>query len=73
MQITFVTNTDTFPINIDPDMKLQDVQALLEAEVSALLVSLLLRSCVTHKYTSPAFPYPNSLSRSMGASSVRQW
>jgi len=32
MQITFVTNTDTFPIDIDPDMKLQDVQALLEAE-----------------------------------------
>ncbi|KAF8138766.1 hypothetical protein EV363DRAFT_1069030, partial [Boletus edulis] len=33
MQITFVTDMDeTYTVEIDPDMKLQDVQALLEAE-----------------------------------------
>ena len=35
MQITFVTDGgENFSVEIDPDMKLLDVQALLEAEVS---------------------------------------
>lgn len=40
MQITFVTeHDDAFPVEIDPDMKLQDVMALLEAEVSHRTIS----------------------------------
>ena len=40
MRITFVTDHgDTFPVEIDPDMKLQDVKALLEAEVSHWIIS----------------------------------
>lgn len=35
MQITFLTDVgESFSVEIDPDMKLQDVKALLEAEVS---------------------------------------
>ena len=40
MRITFATDTgDSFSVEIDPDMKLQDVKALLEAEVSHQVIS----------------------------------
>ena len=42
MELTFVTDLgDSFMVEIDPNMDLESVMALLEAEVRALLTSLL--------------------------------
>jgi hypothetical protein len=41
MQLTFVTDLgQSYAVDIDPDMELENVMALLEAEVSRLLSTI---------------------------------
>jgi hypothetical protein len=66
MRITFVTDLGaTYSIEIDPKMELENVMALLEAEVGVS------RHCAARAHvfrflaTSPAFPPLNKVFRSM--------
>jgi hypothetical protein len=66
MRITFVTDLGaTYSVEIDPKMELENVMALLEAEVGVP------RHCATGAHvflflaTSPAFPPLNKVFRSM--------
>lgn len=55
MQLTFVTDLgQTYAVDIDPDMELENVMALLEAEVSRFLSTPLLFSSnqVTRQFCS---------------------
>ena len=66
MQITFVTDTgENFSVEIDPDMKLQDVQALLEAEVSHSphLVNPLFIRCATRDTVRRSYTRASHLTR----------
>jgi len=64
MRITFVTDLGaTYTVEIDPKMELENVMALLEAEVGGINCSLpMLMSFLA---PSPVFPSPNKVSRMM--------
>lgn len=50
MELTFLTETgNTFTVEIDPNMEMQDVMALLEAEVSSPTVPMSFALIVCNK------------------------
>jgi hypothetical protein len=75
MELTFVNDFGaTFVIEIDPNMELENVMALLEVEASRrqMITHLLIVhsiSCTTH---SPEFPLQNKASHMKGEISVIQ-
>ena len=63
MQLTFVNDMgQTFTVEIDPAMELQDVQALVEVEVSHSPHLMNLLHLMHGLGYSPVYPYPNKLS-----------
>jgi hypothetical protein len=66
MELTFVTDLgQSFVVEIDPNMELENVMALLEAEVSWVVW---LRSLSLHLGASPVSQPNNKASRILGGS-----
>ena len=52
MKLTFVTDLgQSFVVEIDPDMELENVMALLEAEVSLALFTFVSTTCHVNLYS----------------------
>ena len=72
MELTFVTDLgQSFVVEIDPNMELEDVMALLEAEVRSLSFFVSTRSLVPRFHaSSPAFQLASKVFPMRGATSA---